>query len=391
MSKYSYKIVLRSDRKRADGAMPLILQAFIGGNRVRISMNISLRPEEFDPVRMMAKIKGDAQRSQRVNALIAKFKSQAEDIIFESMLNGVTLTPSKFEEYFDRKPALGDFILWMRQQIADLDGTVAPVTIKHYHATAKWLTKYKPVILFADIDYEFVSGFDTFLRKQKLDGNTCVSHHRKLRKFILLAKKKGKRLQNPYEDFKFREIPKERTYLNAQEVAKLRALYDRKELKPRLQSTLRHFLFQVGTSLRYSDLVAITTDNIEGSLLIFQPEKTKRVGKVVKVPLSTMAKDMLRDSESTDNKLFPVHAEQVMNRFLKEISDYVGFSKKLTTHVGRHTFGYLFIAAGGQVEVLQKIMGHSDIKTTMIYTHIDTRQIRAGVAQLDTFLSTMAD
>lgn len=371
--------------------MPLILQAFIGGSRVRIGMNVSLKPGEFDPVRMSAKIKGDAQRSQRINALIAKMKSHAEDLIFEAMLNDVPLTASKFEEHFDRKPAFGDFLLWMKQQIEAAVETSAPATIKKYNTALKWLTKYQEKTAFADLDYVYISGFDALLRKNKLDGNSCAAYHRIVRKFILLAKRKGKRLQNPYAEFKFKEISKERTFLNAKEVSLLRALYDRQQLKPHLQNTLRHFLFQLSTSLRYSDLATVTHENLEGALLIFQPIKTQSLGKMVKVPLSAMAKDMLRDSESKGNKLFNVNSEQVMNRFLKEISVHAGISKNLTTHVGRHTFGYLFIAAGGQVEVLQKIMGHSDIKTTMIYTHIDTRQIRAGVAQLDVFLSTVAD
>lgn len=387
MYKYTYKIVLRGDRKRKDGAQGLVLQAFIGGQRVRIALNVAVRPADFDAVRMQVRGKTDAERAQKVNALLAKVKSRVEDLFFEAMLNDTPLTAAQFEEHFDRKPAFGDFLLWMRQEIDASKESKAAATVKSYNSTFRHLSKYRSKVAFADVNFEFVSGWDAYLRKQKLDGNTAAKYHRVLRKFVLLARRKGKRLPNPYAEFKFKETGKERTYLNAAEVAALRALYDRRELKPHLQNTLRHFLFQIGTSLRYSDLAAMTHDNVEGGLLIFTPLKTKHVGKIVKAPLSEMARSMLQDSESEGGKLFGVYREQTMNRFLKDISDFAGMSKRLTTHVGRHTFGYLFIAAGGQVEVLQKIMGHSDIKTTMIYTHIDTRQIRAGVERLDALLS----
>lgn len=387
MFRYTYKIVLRGDRQRKDGAQGLVLQAFIGGQRVRIALNISVRPSDFDAVRMQVKIKGDPERSQKLNALLAKVKSRVEDLFFEAMLNDTPLTASQFEEYFDRKPAFGDFLAWMRQEIDASKESKAVATMKNYNTTFRHLSKFRQKVAFADLNVEFVSAWDVFLKKQHLDTNTAAKYHRVLRKFILLARRKGKRMPNPYAEFKFKEVGKERTYLNAAEVAALRSLYDRRDLKPHLQNILRHFLFQIGTSLRYSDLAAMTRDNVEGGLLIFTPLKTKHVGKIVKAPLSEMALAMLADSESQTERLFAVYKEQTMNRFLKEISDFAGMSKRLTTHVGRHTFGYLFIAAGGQVEVLQKIMGHSDIKTTMVYTHIDTRQIRAGVERLDALLS----
>lgn len=373
---------------RKDGAQGLVLQAFLGGQRVRIALNVSVRPAEFDPVRMSVRIKGEPERSQKMNALLAKVKSRVEDLFFEAMLNDTPLTAAQFEEHFDRKPAFGDFLLWMRQEIDANKESKAGATIKNYNSTYRHLEKYRPKVAFADVNFEFVTGWDVFLRKQKLDANTAAKYHRVLRKFVLLARRKGKRMPNAYAEFKFKEVSKERTYLNAAEVMQLRALYDRRDLKPHLQQTLRHFLFQIGTSLRYSDLAAMTRDNVEGGLLIFTPLKTKHIGKIVKAPLSEMAKVMLADSETETERLFAVYKEQTMNRFLKDISDFAGMSKRLTTHVGRHTFGYLFIAAGGQVEVLQKIMGHSDIKTTMVYTHIDTRQIRAGVESLDALLAT---
>lgn len=49
------------------------------------------------------------------------------------------------------------------------------------------------------------------------------------------------------------------------------------------------------------------------------------------------------------------------------------------THILRHTFASHFIINGGNVLVLQKILGHSDIRMTMIYTHLTPNHLSEAV------------
>ncbi|MNY74644.1 Tyrosine recombinase XerD [compost metagenome] len=57
--------------------------------------------------------------------------------------------------------------------------------------------------------------------------------------------------------------------------------------------------------------------------------------------------------------------------------------KKVTFHVARHTFATSFLRAGGQVEKLQLLLGHSDINQTMIYSHIVQADANAEVFLID--------
>ena len=57
--------------------------------------------------------------------------------------------------------------------------------------------------------------------------------------------------------------------------------------------------------------------------------------------------------------------------------------KKVTFHVARHTFATSFLRAGGQVEKLQLLLGHSDISQTMIYSHIVQADANAEVFLID--------
>ena len=90
-------------------------------------------------------------------------------------------------------------------------------------------------------------------------------------------------------------------------------------------------------------------------------------------------------------RLLPVTANQVMNRYLKRIGQAAGLTQPvvlaervagemvkksvpkfelLTMHTARHTFATQSLLRGMPVEVLQKVMGHKRIQTTLVYAKV---------------------
>jgi integrase/recombinase XerD len=55
--------------------------------------------------------------------------------------------------------------------------------------------------------------------------------------------------------------------------------------------------------------------------------------------------------------------------------------RKTGPHTLRHTFGTMYVRSGGNLTALQKIMGHTDIKTTMIYVTLATSDVAADHAR----------
>lgn len=70
------------------------------------------------------------------------------------------------------------------------------------------------------------------------------------------------------------------------------------------------------------------------------------------------------------NMVLPVPCNQRMNSYLKEIADVCGITKKLTTHIARHTFACIALANKVSMETIAKMLGHSDIRTTKIYAKV---------------------
>jgi len=60
-----------------------------------------------------------------------------------------------------------------------------------------------------------------------------------------------------------------------------------------------------------------------------------------------------------------------------------GLTKKATVHTLRHSFATHLLEQGTDVRYIQKLLGHSSIKTTMTYTHLTKHAINKIVSPLD--------
>jgi len=75
------------------------------------------------------------------------------------------------------------------------------------------------------------------------------------------------------------------------------------------------------------------------------------------------------------------------NYYLKVVAQFAKIDKPLTTHMARHTFAVFALNHGIKIEVLAKMMGHTDIKTTQIYAKILDSSVEAGFDVLEKSLN----
>ena len=72
-----------------------------------------------------------------------------------------------------------------------------------------------------------------------------------------------------------------------------------------------------------------------------------------------------------------------MQRTIKKAARDAGIAKRVSTHALRHSFATHLLESGVDIRRVQEFLGHSDLRTTMIYTHIMEKNLAAIGSPLD--------
>ena len=199
------------------------------------------------------------------------------------------------------------------------------------------------------------------LNVAKLGNNTLCGYMTKAKTIFNYAIDNDLISINPFRNMK---IKKEEVEINPLTKEELSLIIQKDFRIKRLNQVRDCFVFAAYTAMAYADLASITFDDVKEQNGVYYIQKNRvKTGVQYTIPLNDIALDILR---RYDYQL-PVLTNQRYNSYLKEIADICGIEKNLTSHLARHTAATLMLNSGIPLDVVAKILGHSNTQMTAHY------------------------
>ena len=175
--------------------------------------------------------------------------------------------------------------------------------------------------------------------------------------------------------------------LNVEEIYQMISSINIKEKFGQRNKTIIEILY--GTGIRVSELIELKISNI-----FFKENLIRVLGKGDKerfVPIGLKAKKSIIDyinnnrkyqkieESSNDILILSKYGKKITRHMIftliKNISKQSGITKKISPHTFRHSFASHLLKNGADLRTIQLILGHENITTTEIYTHLDSKHL----------------
>ncbi len=247
----------------------------------------------------------------------------------------------------------------------------------------------KNIIDPSEVNPEHISSFFKLLNELGLSGTSSARYFSSLKGFFLFLIKNKYILKNPIEKISAPKLSKKLpSVLDISEVEKILSQPDISDKSGLRDKAMLELFYACGT--RVSELI-----NLKISDLFFSDEIIRVFGKGSKerlIPIGSSAIKWINDylklsrpllmkkskSEnylflnSRSSKLSRMGVWKIIDRYVKE----AGIEKEVHPHTFRHSFATHLLEGGADLRAVQEMLGHADISTTQIYTHIDRDYIK---------------
>ena len=242
---------------------------------------------------------------------------------------------------------------------------------------------------FEDVEEAHIEKYLALLKKKYKATTTArmLSSLRQLYEFLIDSKNYNLRI-NPLEYFDSpklgRKLP---DVLTVEEIDKILSQPDVNSPLGLRDKTILELMYACG--LRVSEVLTIKTSNI-----LFEDEVIRVLGKgskerIVPVAASTLEwiKIYIANSRTTlakpfsEDHLFLNWRGGKLSRMaiwdiISKYSKMAKISKQVHPHIFRHSFATHLLEGGADLRSIQEMLGHADISTTQIYTHVDISYLK---------------
>ena len=419
MKKGTFRLWLRTDKKQKNGAQPLHLIYSLAGKRQYFNTGVVIFEEQFrngEIIPLPNKVAKEkyklapyeiptAKEAKQDNEAITNLVSTLKRFAQKLELNNNTLTSEDVKREYDKfinpekyenKQDVLTFGDYLKKYINECELIKSAGTIKEYRTVERRINEYNGNINIADVDYNYLKGFNDFLIKNNVGNITAAKQISTAKTFLNEAEKKGIKVNGLYKAFTVeRETDLEVVALTEKEFELLFNL----ELKnARLKAIRDVFVFSCATGMRYSDLAQLRWHQIKDNKIQITVMKT---GRPLKIPLNKYSRAILERYKDQPRPL-PIISNQKSNDALHELCEKAGINEQIeivrykgterivdvlpkhqliTMHAGRKTFCTLSLAKGMNAQEVMAISGHKDYRSFKRYVNITDDQATGSMGK----------
>lgn len=369
MEKIRYRLVYnRKKHLNKQGTALVQVEALLNQRKIYFKTNIYIKPEHWD--KRTSQVIGHPQAND-LNSMLFEFVLHLQGIELALWKRGVPATLSLLKDAMKKnRPINITFPIFAKEYVQHSDRRES--TKENLFTTITVLQEFRPGLDFKDITYTFLKDFEVYLREKGNGINTVAKHLRQLRTLVNEAINQGYIHADayPFRKFKIKQEKGSHEFLTPDELKKLENL-EVHDLK--LRHVLDAFLFCCYVGLRFSDFCQLTPSNfirVNGKRwLHFKSIKT---GIELRLPLHLLfeGKALAILDRNCITEFASLGSNSEVNKALSVITSMARIKKHVTYHTARHTCATLLIHQGVPITTVQKLLGHTSVKTTEIYSEI---------------------
>ena len=378
---FNILFIMRCTRPKKNGLAPIYARITTGGQRQELYIQCDGNPESWDQKKERAL--GTNKLAMQVNEALNEFRSKIMEVRRTLQAEGYEANALQIKRRYlnplcDTLMLIDGLADYCKRRQAEVGVRITQRTADKYDRLLRYLKEYLAKrgkgmdIPVENINYEFPDGFNLFLQTaHRCRHNGAIGVLDCLRNFVLYCIRNEWINKNPFKYYKLKEDEAQaKEHLTLRELDTL----THKELDRRLARIRDVFVFCCLTGLAFTDADHLRHEHISqddrGVWWIHKPRQKTSV--MSRIPLLETPMTILRRYKNdatciARGRLLPTPSNQKMNSYLKEVAAICGIDKVLTTHCARHTFACMTIEYGMPIDVLSKILGHTNTNMTRHY------------------------
>lgn len=327
-------------------------------------LGISCSPAQFDSAKRLLK----ANHPNRLagNAQIQRVYNEWCQALTKIHLAGLDFTKSNLVSHLQpqkRVELFSDYANKYLEQLSDRKRTAG--TIKTYSTALKHFIGLIGNVSLSELSPGHITKLETALTKRNYERAYIAKILKRIKAITSQASRENLCRQDPFLGFVIRSQEKSPKPLTKREA---RLFVEAEIDQPHLEATRRKFVFQMATSLAFTDMVNLSWADIGNKYISKPRQKTGELQRIPIIPIAAAIIELQRQ-ENVGKNLFKSISNQKYNENLKELAALIGVNRHVSSHVARHTFATLALEAGMNERAVIEIMG---ITPTMLkrYQHV---------------------